>query len=195
VLGGEATPRREERAAMRRLLAPAALLALTLTSSVSAFAEDPAGFAEFPWGSARRDVVAKLVRDRCSWSVPVKKPQADTIADTIACYGYQLDSVGPVVLNLDFIGDALQGYTIIAPARRLAEFRAWVKKQFGEPASVMQLTGEIASWRWPSGTTAIFREHCLTSTEACVSLSGPSARSSPEKRRRARRPGLALTRG
>jgi hypothetical protein len=158
---------------------PALAALLILAPPLPAHAEDPPGFADTPWGAARRDVVAKLVKDKCSWSVTIRKPEGDTIA----CYDYALGAVGSVLVNLEFVDDQFQRYTIVASNRRLPEFRAWVRQQFGEPTTIMQLTGEVATWDWPSGATALFRQHCLTSSEACFTLSAPPGRSSPSASR------------
>ena len=155
----------------------ALVLALGLGMVSAASAEGPSGFGQFDWGTPRSDVVEKLVKPWCSWSLAIDKFGEETIA----CYDYQIDGIGAVVLDLDFAEGGLQGYTIMAPSRRLSNFRAWVRKQLGEPAKVVHLTGEVAAWEWPSGTTAVFRQHCMRATEACLSLSGPATRRNAAK--------------
>ena len=166
---------------MRPFLVLAALLSFSTTSLASA--EDQTGFGDLPWGSPRATVVDRLVKSSCGWSIALEKIGEDTIA----CYDYPLESVGPVVLNLDFRDDLLQGYTILVPGRRFNDFRSWVKKRLGEPVQVMQFTGEISTWQWPSGATAVFRQHCMRPGEACLSLSAPGAKRS--QGRHSHRPG------
>ena len=156
-----------------------ALVGLAVALLAPAALANPLGFADLPWGATRATVVDKLVKDKCRWSVDVRKMDEDTIV----CYDYSLEGIGPVVLNLDFVDGAFHGYTILVPSQRLADFRGWVRQQFGQPTHTSQYTGEVASWQWPAGASAVFRQHCMRPTEACLSLDGPAPARAPYRPR------------
>ena len=156
---------------MKKYVLVVALMLVAMAAGTSE-AEGPSGFAEFPWGAVRADVVDKLVKARCKWSVTIPKLGEDTFA----CYDYQLEGIGPVIVDLSFLDNGLQAYTIMAPGDRLPAFRAWISKELGQPSEVLQFTGELAVWEWPSGAAAVFRQHCMRRTESCLSLSAPGAK-------------------
>jgi len=155
------------------------LVGVAVLLGASAALADPAGFTDIPWGATRATINEKLVKDKCGWSVNVQKIDEDTIV----CYDYPLEGIGRVVLNLDFVDGAFHGYTIMVPSQRLGDFRSWVRQRLGEPTHTSQYTGEVASWQWPSGASAVFRQHCLRPTEACLSLDGPAPPRAPYRPR------------
>jgi len=154
---------------MRQAMAVMGLAGALLWTSVGG-AETPVGFAGLPWGSAREAISNRLVKDKCGRSQTFQTVRGDT---SIACYEYEIESVGPVLLNLEFVDDTLQGYRISVARAHVADFRAWIRRQLGNPADVARFGGEVATWQWAAGTTAIFTEHCLTTAEACLSVSSP----------------------
>lgn len=156
---------------MRALAAVTALACLSLATP--ARAESPKGIEGFAWGAARADVAARLVAEKCARGMTYERLSGNK---TIACYEYAVGDVGPVLLNLDFIGDTLQGYRLMVPKSRVATFRSWLKRELGDPADSSRQLGEIATWSWPGGTSAIFTLHCLTTSEACLTVTSPRGR-------------------
>lgn len=133
---------------------------------VPVLAGEPTGLAEFPWGAARDQMALGLVRDKCASSLAL-----DGLQDRkIVCYGYQLESVGPVTLKLEFIDGTFQGYDITVPLRRASELKTAVTAQLGTPTFVSAV-GESIGWEWPSGTVAVFTRRCIASEEACLLVS------------------------
>lgn len=150
-----------------------ALAALTCLLPLSAArAESPTGIEGFAWGTPRAEVATRLIAEKCARGMTYERVRGDK---AVACYEYAVADVGPVLLTLDFIDDTLQGYRLTVPRSRMATFRSWMKRELGDPAESSRHLGEITTWTWPGGTTAIFTLHCLTSSEACLSVSSPRA--------------------
>lgn len=154
----------------RGLAALAALACLTI--AFPARAESPKGIEGFAWGAARAEVAARLIAEKCARRMTYERLSGDK---TIACYDYAVADVGPVLLALDFVDDALHGYRLMVPQSRVPTFRSWLARELGNPAESSRQLGEVATWSWPGGTTAVFTRHCLSTVEACLTVTAPRA--------------------
>ena len=124
-------------------LALAAIAGMLLAAP--ALAEEPKGFAGFPWGSTRERINTELLQPKCSGlTSPIGDPSP-------MCIRYELEGVGEVTLGLTFVGETLQGYSFAVPLAKMPDFTSAVEEKFGKGAIG---DSNVSNWTWPSGTSA-----------------------------------------
>jgi hypothetical protein len=109
-----------------------AVLLLIAGMAPDAFAEGPAGFAGFAWGTPRQTMVDQFAKARCSWHMTMTTLRG---RDRIVCRGYQVQGVGTVYLTLDFIDDGFRGYRIAVRRDLAGKLKAQAPEIVGAPAA------------------------------------------------------------
>jgi hypothetical protein len=143
------------------------LIALTavLMLATSAVAEEPTGFAEFPWGTLRKGLIP-ICRD------PLLRFRG---ADELNCTE-RAPQIGEHhwTPTLRFDDDqGLGGYEIRVRPFAYRDLRDIAFAKFGRPANEAPPSlcpGERFNWRWPSGTLVMLYEHCgsRSTDDACL---------------------------
>jgi len=120
-----------------------------LASATSAFAEEPTGFLEWPWGTPKDTLESKFLFPRC-------KNRPSEPAEPAVCGSYQLGDIQILSLRLNFKpDDALSGYVMYFHKDSYAKMLDAATAKFGAPTQPT-----LWQWQWPSGTTALLRERC-----------------------------------
>jgi hypothetical protein len=160
-----------------------ALVWLGLFVAAPATAEEPTGFAEFPWGSKLYELVAPCTSPpRVDYTLPSRPfqipayPPRETRRDdgTLAISCWRSIEIGGEkwTPTLVFVGSSegwtLARYEISCGYYCFKELRRIAVEKFGPPhqASISQyrmgngaqIEGEVASWRWEDGTSALLVE-------------------------------------
>jgi hypothetical protein len=140
-------------------------LCCLLAVAASASAEEPTGFAEFPWGTEWMALNAPCTQ-------PGGKPP---LLDSRPDGGIEMECWRTVPIGgrdwrpeLVFLNRELAGYRIRVH-RVYANLRAAAVEKFGPPTSTrtvqyrtgvgVAVSGEEILWRWPSGGLALLSEH------------------------------------
>lgn len=123
------------------------VLCCLLAAATSAFAEEPAGFLEWSWGTPKATLASKFLLPRC-------KNRSSEPAEPTVCGPYQLGDIEILSLRLNFKpNDALSGYVMYFHKDSYAKMLDAATDKFGA-------TTQHTVWEWPSGTTALLLERC-----------------------------------
>jgi hypothetical protein len=140
---------------------------LALLWNSTALAQEPTGFAGFAWGTPRVVVDTEFVKERCPWHTTYPTIRGH---QRIVCSDYQMSTVGPVYLTLDFVGDVLTGYQVAVPRRLGWALRAAVPDLLATPAPT--LPGKTrGTWR---ANVDISESQCLPSS-VCLTVATSQA--------------------
>ena len=139
---------------MRFVLAAALVLAAVLP----AFAEAPAGFSEFAWGTTPAVMKEKFIASRCRSSIESRR-----VWYSIECRDYGVEGLNILSVRLDFEpADSLAGYHMVLARGSYKAFRDLVVKRFGPPTQQRRFplwSGGQMWWVWP-GVSATLIENC-----------------------------------
>lgn len=145
--------------------------------SAFAVAEEPMGFAEFPWSTSRSELlrVCNIAPrdDRKTWGIG---------SSDIYCYGRAIDIGGqrrsPLLLFTE--RDQLGSYVIESDRYAYRELRQLAIEKFGTDGTIREgtyttargiaVTGETIDWRWATGTAALLEERCGRLDKSCLTV-------------------------
>jgi hypothetical protein len=143
-----------------------ASLVLFVWSAVAS-AEEPIGFAEFPWGTSQSQIYG-VCQGADRRVLPPSTPYSDGTVG-ILCHSRALQFSDGEAWNfqLYFFNGVLVGYQI-TPRREYDELRRIAVAKFGPPTKQSvgeyvngagaRVSGETLSWTWSSGTAAELAE-------------------------------------
>jgi hypothetical protein len=173
-----------------RWLTAFATVALVYSGPVEA--EEPTGFAEFPWGTLRSELMAPCTAPGHVYrtpgvrpfEVPPRPPDIFALgsgAVWLSCSGRAVSigggSWGP---QLTFVDDRLAGYKITVQTSAYRELLTIAVEKFGAADRATAKTyrtkrgtdvsGATHEWSWPSGTVAHLEELCGATDVACLNV-------------------------
>jgi hypothetical protein len=144
------------------------LIALTavLVLAMPAVAEEPTGFAEFPWGTLRTGLIPI-----CGDPLLLGFRGADELNCTERAPQIGEHHWTPTLRFDD--GQGLGGYEIRVRPFAYRDLRDIAFAKFGRPADEAPPSigpGERFNWRWSSGTLVVLYEHCgsQSTDDACL---------------------------
>jgi hypothetical protein len=139
---------------MRRLALVVLLVALAASEAPAA---PPAGFAEFPWGTAPGVVREQLLVRRCR-----DITDSTRVWYSLQCRDYDVEGVSVAILRLDFEpANSLAGYYMLIARGSYRRFRDLFVQRFGAPTARQSFPWQpsVLSWTSPTVTATLF-ENC-----------------------------------
>jgi hypothetical protein len=181
---------------MRLARRTALLVAFSLfTSAATASADEPTGFAEFPWGTPRSDLIVPCTSAGKVYQtpglppmkLPARPPDLFPLGEGLA----ELNCSRTIVLGgeergvrLTLVRDQLAGYRFWVRSSLYSDLMAIAVDKFGIDNKASTKTyrtrggtdasGRLHEWIWPSGTTAYVEELCEKLTLSCLVVSAKS---------------------
>ena len=154
--------------------------------ATSAFAKEPKGFLEWPWGT-----MYEIIAQDQSWCRSREKFLEGR--ETITCHLHFVGDIPITPLILDFQpSEALSGYSMSFESESYAKIRSVAVERFGPPTSTASqqyrtgagrsVSGEALVWRWPSGTFASLTELCGGLGRSCLNVSTKALADSRRKK-------------
>jgi len=158
-------------------------------------AEEPTGFAEFPWGTPRTDLMVPCTFPGRAYQtpgvrpfeVPARAPDVLSLGSGVArlTCGRSIP-IGGASWNpqLTFVEDCLAGYKITVRTSAYRELLAIATEKFGAPDRETARTyrtrrgtdvsAQTHEWSWPSGTAAYLEELCSATDLSCLNVMSKS---------------------
>jgi hypothetical protein len=144
-----------------------ALVATLLLGHVTtAWAEEPKGFADFPWGTTSAVIREKLLTKRCQSHVEYSRATGTSHWRT-----YLVEELRATQLRFDFEpDDSLAGYYMVIARYSYPELRRLTLEKFGPPTTRGSFFrfNEQLFWTW-AGTQATLIQRCGSET-SCLEV-------------------------
>lgn len=150
------------------LVVKRALIATILVGLVStARAEEPRGFAGFPWGTTSEILREKLLTKQCQSHDEYSRAHGSAY-----CHTYLIEGLSVTHLRLDFEPeDSLAGYFMVVARYSYPALRSLTLEKFGRPTFRSSSFGfnEQLFWSW-AGAQAILSQKCGAGRTSCLEV-------------------------
>lgn len=164
---------------VKRALIAALLVGLASTAR----AEEPKGFAEFPWGTAAEALRENLLTKRCQSYIDYSRAGGSS-----HCGRYLVEGLSVAHLRLDFEPEnSLAGYYMVVARHSHPTLRTLTLQKFGQPTTRSSLFGfsEQLFWDW-DGARAVLIQRCGSETSCLEVKTLPLIRKSEQEAARQR---------
>lgn len=143
-----------------------AIATFLLGLGTPAGAEEPKGFADFPWGTVPEVLREKLLTKRCQSYVHYSRETRSAY-----CRAYLVEGLNVSQLRFDFEpDDSLAGYYMLVARHSYPTLRRLTLERFGPPTAKSSFFGfnEQLFWDW-EGTRALLIQRCGPET-SCLEV-------------------------